>query len=58
LTYFEEELGAYEAYPDAAKAYLATGTFQLPESVPTEDIAAYTIIANTIFNLDEAITRG
>ncbi|MEQ8706231.1 MAG: PSD1 and planctomycete cytochrome C domain-containing protein [Phaeodactylibacter sp.] len=58
LDYFEEERAAYAETPEAAENYLSTGAYTLPDTLPVADIAAYTLVANTIFNLDEAITRG
>lgn len=58
LDYFKEERAVYAQKNKEAKAYLSVGAFTLPENLPLADIAAYTLVANTIFNLDEAITRG
>ncbi len=58
VDYFEEERQSYTTARDAAEAYLATGDYTLPDTLPAEEMAAYTLVANTIFNLDEAITRG
>jgi hypothetical protein len=58
LDYFEEERANYRQAPEQTRAYLANGAFRVPDTVPAADIAAYTLVANTIFNLDEAITRG
>jgi hypothetical protein len=58
LDYFEEERAAYAEKQKEAKSYLATGAYTLPDTLPLADMAAYTLVANTIFNLDEAITRG
>jgi hypothetical protein len=56
--YFQTELERFEQDESAAKAYLAIGNYQISEDLPLADIAAYALIANTIINLDEAITRG
>lgn len=58
LDYFAEEQQRYRNNPEAAAAYLGTGNYQLPEDAPVTELAAYALVANTIFNLDEAITRG
>lgn len=58
LAYFEAEKAAYAAQPEQAKAYLSGGTYTLPEGLPEADIAAYALVAHTIFNLDAALIRG
>jgi len=58
VDYFAEEYQRYQDNPQAAEAYLATGNYQLPKDAPSTELAAYALVANTIFNLDEAITRG
>jgi hypothetical protein len=58
LDYFEEERAAYTEKQEEARSYLSVGAYTLPDTLPLADMAAYTLVANTIFNLDEAITRG
>ncbi|MCR9098380.1 MAG: PSD1 and planctomycete cytochrome C domain-containing protein [bacterium] len=58
LDYFEDERAAYTEKQKEAKSYLSVGSYTLPDTLPLADMAAYTLVANTIFNLDEAITRG
>ncbi len=54
--YFENERLAFEEDPERAKAYLTIGRYKVVE--PSIDLAAYTLVANAILNLDEAVTRG
>ena len=56
--YFDTELAAFEEDPERAEAYLSIGTYTSPKDLPTGTIAAYTLVANTIFNLDKALIRG
>jgi len=56
--YYKSELEHFQANEAAAKSYLKTGNFQVPEDLPAPEVAALALVANTIFNLDETITRG
>jgi hypothetical protein len=48
----------YTSQPGAAKQLLATGETGLGGRDEPAIIAAWTMIANIILNLDEAITKG
>ena len=50
----EEEKGNYEADPAAAKALLSLGASPLDPTLAPADLAALTLVANVILNLDEA----
>ena len=56
--YFESERKRFESTPEAVKEYLVIGEYRALEEVNQIDLAAYAMVANTILNLDEAITRG
>lgn len=56
--YFEEEYDRFEENPEAAKSFLKIGAYQPEKIKATSETAAYAIVANAIFNLDETITRG
>ncbi len=43
--------------PAAATALLHTGGNELPADVTAQELAAWTVVAHTVLNLDEAITR-
>ena len=58
VSFFEEEKNKFEASPKNAKALLQIGEYPQRDLLDDAELAAYTIIANTIFNLDETITRG
>ena len=47
----------FVANPAEAKHLLALGASELDESLDSRELAAWTIVAHTVFNLDEAITR-
>ncbi|HEX9048483.1 MAG TPA: DUF1553 domain-containing protein, partial [Verrucomicrobiae bacterium] len=46
----------YEANPDAAKKAISVGESPVPDDVPAPELAAYTMMANLLLNLDEAVT--
>ncbi len=56
--YFEEELSRFQKDEDSAKALLSNGVYPQKELLGVSEMAAYTLLASTIFNLDEAITKG
>jgi hypothetical protein len=47
----------YQGRPDSAQALVTTGDSIVPGNLPMEELAAYTIVARILLNLDEAITR-
>lgn len=53
----ERALEHYLRHPDDAQRFLARGQFSPDRSLPAPDLAAYTIIASMLFNLDEALTH-
>lgn len=54
--YFESEKVSFSEDPDRVEEYLAIGNYTVPEL--SVDLAAYTLVANAILNLDESVTRG
>ncbi len=54
LQLWEEERKNYEADPEGAKALLGLGASPLNPSLAIADLAALTLVANVILNLDEA----
>jgi hypothetical protein len=58
----EESLAAqrahYNSNLEAAKKTISVGESPVPDDVPPPDLAAYTMVANLILNLDEVITRN
>ena len=61
-TVLEESLSAqrahYSADAEAAKKAISVGESPVPEDVPQPELAAYTMVANLILNLDEVLTRN
>ncbi|MFM8470614.1 MAG: DUF1553 domain-containing protein, partial [Limisphaerales bacterium] len=53
----EKRLAKYRADADAAKSLLAQGEFKPDAKLDPAELAAYTVTANILLNLDEAITR-
>ncbi|HWC88534.1 MAG TPA: DUF1553 domain-containing protein, partial [Pirellulales bacterium] len=47
----------YRRHPDAAKPLLAVGESPHDSQLPPAELAAYTVIASVILNLDETITK-
>jgi len=58
VDYYKEELQQFESQPENAAEYLTVGVYQQKEVLSIPEMAAYTIVANAIFNLDEAITKS
>ena len=54
---FTEQKALFEKDPDGAKALLATGDKPADAALPAADLAAATVLANVLFNHDEAVTR-
>jgi hypothetical protein len=54
----DELLAIYRTEPEEAKKILTTGAAPPPsEKLSVHELAAWTIVSNQIFNLDEAVTR-
>ncbi len=47
----------YREKPEEAKLALTIGEFAYDQTLPTADLAAWTLVANQLFNLDETVTR-
>lgn len=55
---FEKSLAEYRNDPAAARALLVAGDFRGDPSLDASDVAAWTTVANLLFNLDETITKN
>lgn len=53
----DRALAHYRAHPDDAEAFLARGQFVPPAGLSAVELAAHTVVASLLFNLDEAITH-
>lgn len=58
LAFYKEEKIKFEKSLKDAKALLKIGEYPQIDLLKEPELAAYTIIANVIFNLDETITKG
>ncbi len=58
LSYYESEKERFVNEPEAAKSLMNIGNYPHKELIPSSEIAAYTMVAGAIFNIDETITRG
>ena len=56
LRSISSELERFQKTPDAANALLGIGESMTVESLPTAQLAAWTVVASMILNLDEVIT--
>ena len=56
--YLQESLTDFKQDTERAKAYLSVGETSWNSNHPAVEVAAYALLANMIFNLDEAINRG
>jgi Protein of unknown function (DUF1553)/Protein of unknown function (DUF1549)/Planctomycete cytochrome C len=51
------DLERYRREPDSAKKLIASGQTKANPGIPAEELAAYTLTANVLLNLDEVVTR-
>ncbi|MCA9145239.1 MAG: PSD1 domain-containing protein [Planctomycetales bacterium] len=58
LGIFESILKSYQEDPQAATSLVSVGESKRDESLDVAELAAWTIVANTILNLDEVVTKG
>ena len=57
LTLLHQQLEDYRDNPDAARELLSVGESQHGSSLDKTELAAWTLVATTILNLDETITK-
>ena len=55
---FTQHLAKYQAQPAAAKAAIRNGESVPKPGLPEPELAAWTMVANLLLNLDETITRN
>ena len=58
LDVFQANLKKYQSDQDAAEGLIAVGASEPPEELDAAELAAWTMVANMILNLDETITKG
>ena len=57
LAGLEKQMARYSAHPDAAQELLSFGESKSPETIPPRELAAYTVSANVLLNMDEFVSR-
>jgi hypothetical protein len=55
---YDKQKARFAAAPDAAAKLLTVGESPRDESLDQAELAAWTIVASTLLNLDEAVTKG
>jgi len=55
---FSKQLAAYTAKPEEAKKAITYGESKPDEKLNPAELAAWTMIANLVMNLDEVVTKG
>jgi len=48
----------FRANEEAAKKAISAGESPVPSDVPPAELAAYTMVANLLLNLDEVVTKN
>ncbi len=54
----DKELARYQQNPEAAAKAIRTGESPPQAGLPEPELAAYTLVANLLLNLDETVTRN
>ncbi len=54
----DEQLDYFESHPEAAAHLIQLGEHDDHGDIPLKDLAAYTVVANSIINLTESIMKG
>lgn len=54
---WQQFMSYYQADPEAAKKLIAVGESKADAKAPPADLAAWTMLASQIMNLDEALTK-
>ncbi|MFT5130389.1 MAG: hypothetical protein ACI8W8_004020 [Rhodothermales bacterium] len=55
---YAQKLARYESVPAEASAAISFGDSKAPEGVAAPELAAWTLVANLVLNLDESIVRN
>jgi hypothetical protein len=55
---YENALERFSQRPEDAKKLIASGESPTAKDLPVSDLAAMTLIANLVFNLDENVNRN
>ena len=55
---YETQLATYRSDEESAKKVLAVGERPVPDGLDSAELAAWTLVANVILNLDETMTKN
>jgi hypothetical protein len=55
---YDKQLARFKASPEAAKKLLSVGELSRDESLDAAELAAWSIVASALMNLDETLTKG
>lgn len=58
LAAFDEDREYYRNHPEAARELIAVGETDAPDTVPPDQLAAWTVSASVLLNLDEVIMKN
>src|SRR5262249_37986343 len=58
LSFFEQQLRSFQRDSQGAETFLKVGLAGRPPHLDTQQLAAWTMVANVLLNLDETITKG
>ena len=58
LKQYEMQLAAYRDDAESANKVLAVGESAVPEGLNSVELAAWTLVANCVLNLDETMTKN
>jgi hypothetical protein len=58
LELYRNNLEKYKNDRAAAKAMAASGLPEPPKEMDSAELAAWTVVANVLLNLDETVTKG
>ena len=58
LELYESEKAYYAAHPEEAKQLLENPLHPLPAQYNPAELAAWTVIANVLLNMDGVLTKG
>lgn len=54
---YNEDLARFQSNPEATKQYLSFGTSPRSDAVNSSELAAFSLTANVLLNIDEVVTR-
>lgn len=58
VTQWQKHRERYAADSEAARTLVSLGEHPLSAQIPVDELAAYTLVCNTLLNLDETLTRN